>query len=302
MDYFRQTVDSNELGRQEDSVDKPYADLHVHSYYSDGSMSPEEIVDEAVKNGVGLLAIADHNALEGSKLAGEICHANGIYHIPAVEIDTLDKDGFQHILAYGFDITNSAFIDFIKHMRFLLDESSVKLIELMQSDYSVLSLGEFLDYFYDRRLGGWKGLHYLLEKGVSSTLKEGMGFYSEYGITFNKGGFSTIAATAYRIRSAGGFSVLAHPCELIDTSDISYFKDEMKRIISHGIDGIECYYPKHTDAVTQACLEVCDEFDLLITAGSDCHGTFIENRVGEMDIPISKLRLKELSSFLRCNP
>jgi len=275
-------------------MEKPFADLHVHSYYSDGSMSPEEIVDAAVENNVGLLAIADHNALEGSVLAKDLCHANGIHHIHAVEIDTLDKDGFQHILAYGFDITNSLFTDFIKHMRFLLDETSVKLIEIMQSDYSALSLNDFFEYSYDKRLGGWKGLHYLLEKGISSTLKEGIKFYSEYGITFNQGGFSTIAAAAYRIKAAGGYSVLSHPGELIDTSDINLFKEEMKRIISFGIDGIECYYPNNSEAVTQACLEVCDEYDLLITAGSDCHGTFIKNRVGEMDIPINRLKLKDL--------
>ena len=276
-------------------MDKMYVDLHVHSYFSDGSMSPAEIVEAAVENGVGLLAIADHNILECNYLAPELCFAHGINYIHAVEIDTLDKDGLQHILAYGFDITNSLFVDFIKHSRFLLDEMSIKLIECMQSDYLSISVNDFFEYEYNKQLGGWKGLHYLLDKGISSSLKDGMRFYSDYGVTHSKAGFSSIAATAHRIKNAGGYSVLSHPGDMLDTSDINSFKEEMKRIISYGVDGIECYYPNNSEAVTQACLEVCNEYDLIITAGSDCHGTFITNRVGEMDIPVSNLRLKELN-------
>ena len=276
-------------------MEKPFADLHIHSYYSDGSMSPEEIVEAAVENDVGLLAIADHNVLEGSINVKSLCRANEIQYLSAVEIDTLDKDGFQHILAYGFDISNSMFSDFIKHLRFMLDEMSVKLIERMKTDYSSVSLSDYFEYKYDRQLGGWKGINYLLDKGITSSLKDGMSFYSTYDVLHNNAGFSTIAATAYRIKMAGGYSVLSHPGELLDTSDIEGFKDEMRRIISYGVDGIECYYPNNSDTVTQACLDVCNEDDLIITAGSDCHGTFIENRVGEMDIPISKLRLKGLN-------
>jgi len=277
-------------------MEKPYADLHVHSYYSDGSMSPEEIVEAAVSNSVGVLSIADHNILEGTLPAQELCHDNGIQYIPGVEIDTIDKDSFQHILAYGFDITDSSFADFIKFTRFLLDEMSINLVERMQADNSTLTIKDFFEYKYDRRLGGWKGIHYLLDKGVTSNLKDGMRLYYDYGVTHNKAGFSTIVATAYRIKAAGGYSILSHPGELIDTSDIESFKAEMRRIISCGVDGIECYYPQNTKEVTQACLEVCNELDLMITAGSDCHGTFIPTRVGEMDIRRDQLRLKDLIS------
>jgi len=275
-------------------MNKPYADLHVHSYYSDGSMSPEELVEAAIENGVGILAIADHNTIEGSIQARELCRTNEIHYIPAVEIDTLDNGELQHIIAYGFDISNSAFIDFINHSHFMLHEMSIKLIERMQSDYTNLSLSDFFDYRYDRRLGGWEGAHYLIEKGIISSLKDGIPFYPKYDVTHSNAGFSSVTATAYRIKMAGGYSVLAHPGEMFDTSDIDLFKDELRRIALYGVDGIECYYPTNSEEVTEACLEVCNEHDLLITAGSDCHGTFGRTRVGEMNIPISKLRLKKL--------
>ncbi|MCL2518453.1 MAG: PHP domain-containing protein [Oscillospiraceae bacterium] len=269
----------------EDAKKDPFADLHIHSFYSDGTMSPEEIVKAAVESGVGTLAIADHNILDGSLLLRGLCRRNGINYIPAVEIDAVEGETDFHILAYGFDINNVPFNEFVKHARFSLDEMSVKLVELMG-----FPLEDYMNYTYDRSLGGWKALHYFLEKGFTSSLKEGIKFYSEYGVTYDKAGYSTIAATAYRIKTAGGYSVLAHPGELIDSSDINQFKAELRRIVSLGVDGIECYYPSHSEAVTQACLEVCEEYDLLVTAGSDCHGIFTKTKINEMSITMDKLK------------
>ena len=85
---------------------KPYADLHVHSIFSDGSMTPDEIVQAAIENDIGLLAVADHNVAEGSLAVQQLCRAVGIRCIPAVEINALDQDMLIHILAYGVDFNN----------------------------------------------------------------------------------------------------------------------------------------------------------------------------------------------------
>ena len=274
---------------------KPYADLHIHSFFSDGSMMPEEIVAAAVENNVGLLAVTDHNAAEGSLAVQSLCAKIGIHCIPAVEIDTLDGDMNIHILAYGVDLNDAIFRDYLAHTRFLLDESSVKLVEALQSDYIGVSLSDFFDFTYDRRLGGWKGLHYFLEKGITSSLKDGTSLYYQYGITFDKSGFSTVAIAVHRIHRAGGYAVLAHPGEIFDTSDIrNVFYHELARVMAYGLDGIECYYPKHSESVTQACLDYCHQRDLLITGGSDCHGLFTGARIGALDITADTLVLKGL--------
>jgi predicted metal-dependent phosphoesterase TrpH len=283
-------------------MDKPFVDMHVHSFYSDGSMSPDEIIESAGKNGVGVLAVADHNVIGGSLIIKEKCEKNGIKFIPAVEIDSIEKETNFHILAYGFNPENQDFCDFIKHTRFLLDELSVKLIESMQNDYSGLSIPDYMNFSHDIRLGGWKALHYFVAKGLTSSLKEGIKFYPQYNISYGKSGYSFIGAVAYRIRKAGGYSVLAHPGELVGVekttmkvTDIGFFRKELKRIVvSYGLDGIECYYPSNSEAVTQACLDVCRENDLIITAGSDCHGGFGKTRVGEMNIALDKVALKDL--------
>jgi len=275
-------------------MEKPFVDLHVHSYFSDGSLSPEDIAVAANENGVGLLAMADHDTIDGNQILRDECLKYGIQCIPAVEIDSVDGNTNFHILAYGYDSNDHEFIDFLKHTRFLLDESSVKLVELMQEDYPNFSISDFMDFTYDKRLGGWKALHYLMDKGLTSSLKEGIKFYFQYEMSYDKSGYSTISSIAYRIKKAKGYSVLAHPGELIETKDIDFFKAELHRMISYGLDGIECYYPSHSDTVTQACLDICHESNLLITAGSDCHGVFGKTRVGEMDITLDKLFLKDL--------
>ena len=266
-----------------------FVDMHVHSFYSDGGMSPDEIVESACKNGVGVLAVADHDVIEGSLEIKEMCVKNKIKYIPAVEIDSIDRGVNFHILAYGFDTENKEFCDFITHTRFLLDESGFKLIEAMKADYSNISLQDYTDFTYDRRLGGWKMLHYLVEKGFAPSINEGSRFYSRYNITHEKSGYSPIGVIAYRIKKAGGYSVLAHPGELIDTADTGYFRQELKRIVSCGLDGVECYYPSNSEIITRICLDVCGENGLLITAGSDCHGVFGKTRVGEMNITKDKV-------------
>lgn len=271
-----------------------YVDLHIHSCYSDGTMMPEEIVESALENNVGTIAIADHNVIEGSLSIIESCKRNGICFIPAVEIESGEvNNGINfHILAYGFDIANKEFIEFINHAKFMQDESGVKLIEAMQADYYCLSFDDYMEFTYDKHLGGWKAIHYLLEKGVTSSLKEGVKFYPQYNITYDKSGYSSIKAIAYRIRKAGGWSVLAHPGELIDSKDIIQFRSELTRIMSYGLDGIECYYPTHTNSVTKTCVGLCKSNNLFITAGSDCHGLFGKTRVGEMNITHDKVNLK----------
>ena len=271
-----------------------YVDLHVHSYFSDGSLSPEELAFEADKNGVGLLALADHDVTEGNTRLRSACAGYGIQTISAVEIDAIDGDNNVHILAYGFDERDAVFADFLSHTRFMLDESGVRLVDLMSVDYKSFSVADYMDFTYDRSLGGWKALHYLMEKGITATLKEGVRYYARYGMKYEQAGYPTIAAVAYRIKAAGGVSVLAHPGVVIGTDDIGSFTKELNRMIGYGLDGLECYYPTHTDEVTQACLRYCTDNGLMITAGSDCHGVFGNARVGQTKTTPARLALGNL--------
>jgi len=271
-----------------------FADLHIHSCFSDGSMTPEEIYGAARESGVGVIAVADHDVIEGNARVRALCSGGDITCVSAVEIDALNNGSNFHILAYGFDMNDIGFISFLSHVRFMLDEVSVRLVEVMVPDHADISLDDYFDFVHDTRLGGWKALSYLTAKGLSASLKDGMKYYSMYGITSGAAGFPSIASIAIRVKRAGGRSVLAHPGELIDPSDINAFRSELETIVSMGIDGVECYYPSHSPAVTAACLDLCARNDLIITAGSDCHGAFGGGKIGEPFIKLNELNLKDL--------
>ena len=273
-----------------------FADLHTHSFYSDGTMSPEEVLKTAYKKGIGLLAITDHNMLHGSIELMKFTDKYDIKCISGVEVDTLYKGINFHILAYGINLEDKEFCNFIKQNRALLDQVNTKLIEKMQQDYDCITLSDYLNYTYDRRKGGWNTLHYLLERGVTKDLFEGFMVYSKYENYHNCVNFPSIEVACQYIHNAGGKAVLSHPGKVIKETDIDNFRSELLKIADLGIDGIECYYPTHTEAITKVCLEICEDRNLLITCGSDCHGEFQATDIGEMNIPIEKLKLGDIFS------
>lgn len=118
--------------------------------------------------------------------------------------------------------------------------------------------------------------------------------YGKYEHSYNCVQFPSLEQACKHIHNAGGKAVLAHPGKVIRETNIEDFKSEVIRTVSLGIDGIECYYPSHTKEITDACLEICKNRDLLITSGSDCHGEFEDSEIGEMCITIEKLNLGDI--------
>jgi predicted metal-dependent phosphoesterase TrpH len=273
---------------------KKYADLHIHSYYSDGTMSPEEILIKARENEVGLLAVTDHNILEGTLELSKISNKYNIECIPAVELDSLDGHTDIHILGYGINPSDQVFNEFVRKNRYLLDLISIKLIDKMQNDYDFISPEDYSEFTYDSRKGGWKALHYLMDKEMTKSLMEGCKYYTKYDCSYDCVDFPSVKTVCQYIHDAGGRAVLAHPGVVIKETDITVFQNKLESLIDLGLDGIECYYPVHTTEITMACLSICEKRNLLVTAGSDFHGSFGDADIGEMKVPIEKIRLGDI--------
>lgn len=269
-------------------------DLHMHSYYSDGTMSPREILEMAKEKNISVLALTDHDVLEGSKELLEISGDTGVQCIAGVEINGIEDGRNFHILGYGIDLYDKTFNDFVCKNREMLEEVNIKLIEKVEKDYEEVTLEDYNAYTYDRRLGGWKGLHYLVDKGLTQTPTEGFRFYRNYDHAYTCVDFPTIQEVCEAIHKAGGKAVLAHPGKSIRADGIEQFKEQLAKMMDRGIDGIECYYPLHSNEVTEICLEMCKDKDLLITCGSDCHGTFLDAEMGTMAIGLNEVRLGNL--------
>ena len=104
---------------------------------------------------------------------------------------------------------------------------------------TTLSLEMFLN-------GGWKALHYFVEKGLTSNLSEGLQIYSQYNHSYTCVSFPSIKKVCDKIHNAGGKAILAHPEKVIKSRDLIEFKDAILDIITKGVDGIKCYYPSHS--------------------------------------------------------
>lgn len=275
-------------------MDKKFADLHIHSFYSDGTMSPEEIIIKAKNNNVSIISVTDHDVLEGTMETIKLAGKYDIKCIPGVEIDTIHKGINYHILAYGIDLKSEEFASFIIKNRELLEEVNIKFINIIENDFEEVSLEDYLQFTYDKRKGGWKGLHYLIERGIIKNLYEAFRLYDKYEHTFDCVEFPSISEACAMIHEAGGKAIIAHPGKVIKEKDLDKFKIELIRAIEQGADGIECYHPSHSAEVIEICLQLCRNKDLLITCGSDCHGMFQKNEIGELNVDIDKLNLGDL--------
>lgn len=271
-----------------------FADMHIHSLYSDGTYSPEEIVRIARASNVELISICDHNEVRGTLEAVPIAEAAGLKYLCGVEIDAVHKDTDIHILCYGADLSDKTLMDRIHHARWALDEMSVELLRRMKKDYPQLCLEEYEAFVHDTKRGGWKMLQYLQHKGVTPDLRSGFPLYDRYNVTYAAAGFDSVESIVSAIHDAGGRAVLAHPGVVFPTGRLTQFEACVEECMELGMDGIECYYVRHSAGIIRSCLDICRRRGALITAGSDCHGAFNHNEIGQTRTSIELLELGTL--------
>lgn len=275
------------------------ADLHMHSYYSDGTMSPREIVDDAKKRNVQLIAITDHNVLDSYTELKEAAEEFGIKVIRGVEIDARFEDIVVHILAYNFK-DNEKLFNLVHKAKKELLETSIELIKRMENDYENISSEDYEAYDYDRRKGGWKGIHYLFDRGITSELFEGVKYYGQYKCGHEYFDYPTVEEVIDAVHEANGYVVLAHPCNYYKNNTKEEVLEKLEKFKSIGIDGVECYYPANSEMMTETCIEFCKNNNMIITVGSDSHGDFgavskgIEYYIGAVKKDSSELNLKDM--------
>lgn len=271
-----------------------FADMHIHSLYSDGSYSPEEIVRRARASGVELISVCDHNQVQGTLETEPLARAAGLKYVQGVEIDAIHENADIHILCYGANLADSTLLDYIHRARWTLDEMSTELLRRMRRDYPQTSLEEYEAFTHDSSRGGWKMLQYMQHKGITPDLKSGFPYYDRYRVTYQDAGFDSAEDIIRAIHAAGGRAVLAHPGVVFPTGRMSQFEACVERAMDLGLDGIECYYVRHSAGLIRSCVDICSRRGAMITAGSDCHGTFNHNEIGQTRTSLDKLVLNGL--------
>lgn len=276
-----------------------FVDLHIHSYFSDGAQTPEQAALTCRDNAVGLAALCDHNSWLGCERFADACRELGVRTIRGAEFDCRWQGYHLHILGYGFTPTPE--LAALAHRsRELLLQMSVDLIERLAPEYPQLAPDEYRSYCYDALQGGWAGLHYLREKGVTQSLSDGMPLYARCGLDYSTYPFPPAEEIIAAIRREGGTAVLAHPFQSFGGLELATLYAVYNELCSAGLGGIETYYPTHSKTFAAQTALFCEKKGLLITSGSDDHGLFAHTggweqyRIGSLMMEPHRLRLGDL--------
>ena len=151
---------------------------------------------------------------------------------------------------------------------------------------------EFARYTYDRRRGGWRALAYLIDKGLCTGVGDFFQriFTPEHDLGFPE--FPAISEVITAIHAAGGAALCAHAASGFHGPGLERVLDILR---TEKFDGFECYHSNHSEEGTQRLLQHCQKHGLLISGGSDCHGTFVPGRrLGQPLVTADMLRLDGL--------
>jgi len=267
-------------------------DLHMHSTASDGSYTPKMLIEEVKKAGVELFALTDHDTSENVEEVKTLAVQEGIAFIPGVEISTTLENKMFHVLAYGFDLNDENLQKILKTNREKLikkDDESIKM--LIEEGYE-LEFEEYLRYEYDPARGGWKTLNFLIDKGIVKDVSDFFGrlFSGDRKVPYPE--FENPKKIIEAVKAAKGTAVLAHPFYDVGTKLV---EDTFEKFKAMGIEGVECYHPNHSKEATEFSLNWCRKNNMIITAGSDCHGDFIVTRkIGTPRVALKELNLSYL--------
>ncbi|RJP17567.1 MAG: PHP domain-containing protein [Candidatus Abyssobacteria bacterium SURF_5] len=264
-----------------------FVDLHVHTYYSDGSFSPEDVVTHAKRLGFAAIGIADHDEVGAVSQAIWLGHSHGIEIIPAVELTSACNGKEIHLLGYLIDHNNTDLRETLKHLR----SERFKRMERMVDKLRKLGVDIYIEAV--RRVAGSKGsigrLHLaraLFDRGQVTCVQEAFDRYIGKGKPAYSDKPRLKAAEAIElITGAGGIAVLAHP-------KLVHIDEHIPELVHIGLKGIEAFYSKHTSDETARYVAVAEQLNLLVTGGSDCHGVIKDKMLlGSVKLPYRYLTI-----------
>jgi len=261
-------------------------DLHLHTTFSDGKLSPEELIRYAHENHYSYISITDHDTIAGYLDAQKYVSKYPLELIPGVEISTIYERMEVHILAYYFDVDNAGLHSLLKDVYDSRYGRALQMVEKLEEMGIHLDWKDVLVYAGENKYIGRPHIaRALVENGAVKTIKEAFDKYLGNDSPAFVPKFKTETKDAIDvIKKANGIPVLAHPGRLSDDS-IVY------SCIDMGIDGLEVYYGSHLAGQTRLYEQIALENNLIRTGGTDFHGNeFFYLNYSAPDICIKELK------------
>lgn len=256
------------------------ADLHVHSTASDGTLSPAALVSLAADRGVDVIAIADHDSVDGVPEAIQAGIAHGVVIVPAVELSAAVGERSVHILGYFVDARNTELKVELAKLREARLARARSIVAALRSQGLNVSMSEVLALSASGAVGRTHIARALVDAGHAASISDAFGRLVGRGKPFYRPKELRQPADVVRlIRAAGGVPVLAHP-GVSDTGDL------IEELVGYGLAGIEAYHADHTPIQKQHFAALALQRGLLVTGGTDFHSPDAPNPdLGDVDLP-----------------
>lgn len=256
-------------------------DLHIHSSFSDGTESVENIFNRAKYYGIKSLSITDHDSIDSVEIAKECSKKYNLNYVTGVELSTYSSQEI-HILGYNYDPNN-------KDLKESLEFFSQKRIE--RAHLIIENLKTFgIDLNYEdlpksNAIGRLHIAKLIVEKGYCQSIPEA---FDKYLGAHGKAYFPSRRIYPFEavklITKAGGVPVIAHPLRFLNQNIL---EDMIIGLIPYGLKGIEVYYPTHDEKTISKLQELAKKYNLIQTGGTDFHGKNRNVDLGAVNVTLN---------------
>lgn len=266
-----------------------YVDLHIHTSCSDGAFTPQEAVEYAKKLKLAAISITDHDSVDGIKEAETAALGTMLEIIPGVElsseVESQSQKSEMHILGYHIDYKSPKLNESLNVFKEARKERAFSILQKLKEHNVIIKDESFLENIGNKAIGRLHFAKALVEEGYVTSIQEAFQQYLGVNKAAYVPKYSMNAVEAIKlIKEVGGIPVMAHPY-------YTHYNDKemFKNLVDNGLEGIEAWHIKHTESTVKKFLALAEEFDLIVTGGSDCHGPYKDAPaiMGKMKVPYS---------------
>lgn len=274
-----------------------YIDLHVHSNASDGSLTPSEVADEAIKMGMDTIALTDHDTVNGLSEIIEYTKDKELNVIPGIELSCYYKEQEIHILGFYADYKNENFKKELMELKELRNSRNLKMVELLQADGYDITMEKLLHGNPDSVITRAHFARVLVEEGIcknkDQAFKKFIGTGCKYYLPKKKVDCETAMGVLTKYCKS---AFLAHP--LLYHMGYSQIEELIVYLKSLGLKGLEAYHSSNNSYESDKLRSIALKHNLSISGGSDFHGVIKPNikiGIGRGGLKISDCLLKQLA-------
>jgi predicted metal-dependent phosphoesterase TrpH len=261
-----------------------FADLHLHTNFSDGTFTPEELAAHGKQHDLAAMSLTDHDTVEGCARMAVACETEGIEFISGTELTAELHGNELHLLGYGIDIENRKLLEETARYQIVRQNRIREMVARLNQLNVPLEAGAVFALANCRSPGRPHVARALVRAGLCASLDEAFERFLKVNRPAWVPKFKVSAFDAIElIHQAGGAAVMAHP-------GLNRTDEAIPEMVAAGLDGIECFHSKHSVGTANHYLQMAEKHKVLVTGGSDCHGNSKgKPLIGSVRIPYERV-------------